>query len=186
MSMVKEIRDSLNISDKKAREILLLINDRIDQDKYLNSMPGWTYIHKYSWHERVLEICNKLIGGYGMESYFLSGRSKPLFSYVNTGDTYNCTVLYDYEEAKFLITSYGDWLENPERQAELFELSLDHINEAMPRWCTDASSEEIFAWMWKNDQEALESCECCDASHPSEEAVEKACIAMGYKEDEDD
>jgi hypothetical protein len=36
--------------------------------------------------------------------------------YVNTGDTYNTTVVYDVERDLFYVTSWGDWLEAYERR----------------------------------------------------------------------
>lgn len=36
--------------------------------------------------------------------------------YVNTGDTYNTTVVYDVGRDLFYVTSWGDWLEAYERR----------------------------------------------------------------------
>lgn len=36
--------------------------------------------------------------------------------YINTGDTYNGTVVYDVERDKFYVTSWGDWVEDYERR----------------------------------------------------------------------
>jgi inorganic pyrophosphatase len=177
--LIKEIRDDLHISDMKARQIYLIINGKIKVDKYLKDAPG--YLVNYSWHEKVLDACDKIIDGFGVESHFLSGKTQPEISWVNVGDPYSCTIVYDHNEMKFIVASYGDWLENPKRQEELHELALDNIREATPSWGADPKA--IFNWMWRNDQEALDTCECCDTSHPSSESIEAACIAMGYKDD---
>jgi hypothetical protein len=36
--------------------------------------------------------------------------------YVNTGDTYSTTIVYDVERDKFYVTSWGDWVEAWERR----------------------------------------------------------------------
>lgn len=48
----------------------------------------------------------------GLDGYW--GDSVAL--YVNTGDTYNATVVYDVERDAFYCTSWGDWLEAYERR----------------------------------------------------------------------
>lgn len=35
--------------------------------------------------------------------------------YANVGDSYACTVLYDVRTGRYLVTSYGDWIEREER-----------------------------------------------------------------------
>jgi hypothetical protein len=36
--------------------------------------------------------------------------------YVNTGDTYNPTVIYETENERFLVWTFGDWVEANERK----------------------------------------------------------------------
>lgn len=36
----------------------------------------------------------------------------PRACYCNAGDTYNATILFDYENDQFLLTSWGDFYEN--------------------------------------------------------------------------
>lgn len=36
--------------------------------------------------------------------------------YINTGDTYNGTVVYDVARDKFYATTWGDWVEDYERR----------------------------------------------------------------------
>lgn len=40
-------------------------------------------------------------------------------AYVNTGDAYNATVLWDVGRNQFWCTTYGDWLERREREREV-------------------------------------------------------------------
>jgi len=39
--------------------------------------------------------------------------------YVNTGDTYNTTLLYETERECFIVTSWGDWVEKNQRKYKI-------------------------------------------------------------------
>jgi hypothetical protein len=75
------------------------------------SGPG----HRTPYIEIALEDANRLLKGHGVEP--IRGRNEGGYwqdvvaLYVNMGDTYNATVLYDVEASEFLVTSYGDWVE---------------------------------------------------------------------------
>jgi len=67
-----------------------------------------------------MEKIDKLIGGYGIE--VIKGEEENnkyyrdiIAEYVNMGDTYITTILFDVDERKFLLTSVGDWHEQKER-----------------------------------------------------------------------
>lgn len=67
----------------------------------------------------MLDSVSESIGGYGAAAirgdgwvtYFLDIAAL----YVNTGDSYACTVLYDVRTSRYLVTSCGDWIECEER-----------------------------------------------------------------------
>jgi hypothetical protein len=60
--------------------------------------------------ERYLEEVNALMGFTGVVSLDTSdGRVAAL--YVNTGETYDLTVLYDVANGSFTVISWGDWME---------------------------------------------------------------------------
>lgn len=68
----------------------------------------------------VLEYANKYLKGYGVEAvecpecqvdrYYYG----IVLLYVNMGDTYSTTLLYDTEKERFLIGDWGDWFERHE------------------------------------------------------------------------
>jgi hypothetical protein len=71
--------------------------------------------------DRTMEKINKLIGGFGVEAI----RSEEAWDRfwtdivaicVNMGDTYDLTVVYDVDEGKCIITTWGDWVEDAERR----------------------------------------------------------------------
>jgi hypothetical protein len=66
-----------------------------------------------------LTIADELLHGHGIERLAedRGGGSPRLHaSYVNTGDTYGLTLLYDHCGAQFHFTTYGDWVERWERR----------------------------------------------------------------------
>lgn len=67
-------------------------------------------------------------GGHGVEALWLdesargnNPRAVPDALYVNRGDTYAATTLYDVAEGEYLATSWGDWLERAEAAAAVVE-----------------------------------------------------------------
>ena len=41
--------------------------------------------------------------------------------YANAGDSYACTVLYDVRTGRYVVTSYGDWVESKERNGRMVQ-----------------------------------------------------------------
>lgn len=86
--------------------------------------------------EAVLEHVNKLIGGHGTEvirdenawdGYY----GDAVAEYVNMGDTYDVTLLYDTRDYEFHLTSWGDWYEayEQERESEREESDGEEVEE---------------------------------------------------------
>lgn len=72
-----------------------------------------------------LEEVSEILGGFGVEAIQPEGAwvdsywREAILYYVNMGDTYRPTIAYDTDRGEFLITSWGDFLEDWERkQAE--------------------------------------------------------------------
>jgi len=70
--------------------------------------------------EARLERVSRATGGYGVEAIWLEKRDRsdprglPDALYINRGDPYTPTLLYDLRRESFLTTSWGDWLEDEE------------------------------------------------------------------------
>lgn len=63
-----------------------------------------------------MNAINKCLEGYGVEvingeAYHSNYWGNIVAEYVNMGDTYTATVLYDVNKGKFIATTYGDWIE---------------------------------------------------------------------------
>ena len=63
----------------------------------------------------ILKVANGILDGFGVETVALDREAEPLCDYVNLGDTYTVTLLYDHYEGLFLLASWGDIVEETER-----------------------------------------------------------------------
>jgi len=71
--------------------------------------------------DRALDNANVAMHAHGIESiegdYQVDNYYYNIVAlYVNTGDAYNGTVLYETENERFLVTTWGDWVERNERK----------------------------------------------------------------------
>lgn len=94
------IRKSLGINREKAKQVRMLMQENAEQ---------------------VMEEINDVLGLFGVEAltgdYHVDRYWYNIVAlYVNTGDTYRTTVLYETETGEFHLVSWGDWVEqNQER-----------------------------------------------------------------------
>jgi len=59
------------------------------------------------------------LDGEDVDRFGLDWDEREIAYYVNTGDTYNATLLYDPEDNTIYLTTFGDWLEAWEYEKEL-------------------------------------------------------------------
>lgn len=96
--------------------------------------------------EAVLKRADEMAEAYGVEAVRSSNLWHPFFGdaaalYVNTGDVYNGTLLFDVERGKFYATTLGDWAEkrspwrdlnpNPLKRGWSREVISENISEMM-------------------------------------------------------
>jgi hypothetical protein len=69
--------------------------------------------------QAVLEYVDEILDGFGIEAIpgpYVDRRYGNINAlYVNLGDTYDVTILYDTLKKKFYVVSWGDWVETVER-----------------------------------------------------------------------
>ena len=73
---------------------------------------------------RVLNELNKMLEGCGIEpirgefwdKYFGDVHA----DYINMGDTYAGTILFDYHKWKFYVTTFGDWVESNSKRYGIY------------------------------------------------------------------
>ena len=95
----------------------------------------------------LLDIFNENLGGYGVEVLRSSDFRKSYWGdiialYVNMGEKYETTILYDIDNEEFIKTSWGDFMENRENEDmevdDMLEESLnnDDIDEKIQKLLT--------------------------------------------------
>lgn len=65
------------------------------------------------YYSDILELVNELVKGSGVESISMNGDI--IGYYVNRGDTYDETIIWDDRNGEFIISSWGDFLEESEQ-----------------------------------------------------------------------
>lgn len=73
-----------------------------------------------SYAENIMEHISDLIGYHGIEAYDPedSNPSHPKYLYINSGDTYGLTVIYDSNKRVFLLGDIGSIIESEEQYSE--------------------------------------------------------------------
>ena len=62
--------------------------------------------------DATLDACNRVLGGYGVEAIFgPDSCTRPVLLYINLGDTYDTTLLYEPAKDRFSVGSWGDYVE---------------------------------------------------------------------------
>lgn len=74
--------------------------------------------------DHALNYVDDMIHGHGVEAirgdYHVDNYYYDIVGlYVNTGDTYNATLVYDTDREKFVLTTMGDWVEKNERKYKI-------------------------------------------------------------------
>ena len=87
-----------------------------------NFEPIWSMVKLYQINtdnltgiQIMLEVLNKVIGGYGVETIYTASGVHPIADYIHFQDSNQLTILYDLTTYQFLITSLGDWCEDYKR-----------------------------------------------------------------------
>lgn len=92
----------INADGTKARNLTLLISGKIIPVQYI-----------------IMRCLNEELGGYGVEAIY-DKEGNPIAEYINMGDTYDATVLYNIATGEYVLCTWGDWYE--EWEAELDKL----------------------------------------------------------------
>ena len=65
--------------------------------------------------KRTLTRASVILDGFGVEYLVPDDGTQPI-AYVNMGDTYNTTIMFDHEKNRFLLGSWGDVVEAQPRR----------------------------------------------------------------------
>ena len=131
------VQERLGLAFGKAKQIVGLIEGTIDPSTFA-SVQAWVKqcYNEPSQPEQVMCALDEILETFGVEAVTVEGAWVDRFhgnivaTYCNSGDTYDATVVYDSEAGEYLITSWGDFLEDWEqRHAHDDESDVDDLTE---------------------------------------------------------
>jgi len=115
----QDLRERLaeSFSEEDVKQAMGIIEGRLDPEGW-EEVETWvsSCFHR-PWEEELkMAALNVVLAGYGVEGITPEGEDSCRATYVNQGDTYALTVVYDIEEGEFIATDWGTWMENWERE----------------------------------------------------------------------
>ena len=116
----KALVDVLNITPEQAATARGLIRGEV-RTKDAERFPKANAYFQSCHHEpgrltRILECLNEVLEMHGVEILGECRTYGPPAEYLNAGDTYTATLLFDHIAGNFKLTSWGDWYEKNENK----------------------------------------------------------------------
>jgi hypothetical protein len=117
---VKALADALRITSEQAQTVRGLIRGEIRTKDVARFPKANAYFQKCR-HEpdrltRILECLDEVLEMHGVETLGECRAYGPPAEYLNAGDTYTATLLFDRIAWNFKLTTFGDWLERNENK----------------------------------------------------------------------
>jgi hypothetical protein len=117
----KALITALNITPEQADTVRGLIRGETRTKNPAQFPKSNAYFSKCH-HEpkrlhRILECLNETLEMHGVECLGEVKTYGPPAEYLNAGDTYTATLLFDHIAGNFKLTSWGDWYEHNENKA---------------------------------------------------------------------
>jgi hypothetical protein len=118
---VKALVAALNITPEKAATVRGLIRGEVrtrDETLFPRSNAHFSRCYNTpSRVERIMECLNECLEMHGIETIGEVRTYGPPAEYLNAGDSYTPTIVFDRMADNFKLTSWADWLETNERKA---------------------------------------------------------------------
>ena len=114
---IGRIQKFFGIDNAKAETVRGLLDRSIDPES-LPIIKNWlkTMQHEPRKIEKIMEALNVTLEMFGIEAIRFEDWIDNYYcdicaTYLNTGDTYAPTILYDTKNKKFILTTFGDFVE---------------------------------------------------------------------------
>jgi hypothetical protein len=111
---VEKLTADLGITPEQAEQVIGLVRGTIDPF----TVPATDAWRRSCYHEpdprkpeTIMHAVDAVLGTCGTEAIWGRSCTQPVAEYCNTGDTYASTILYDYVNGNYRLTSWGDWVE---------------------------------------------------------------------------
>jgi hypothetical protein len=123
MVTLEEMKEFHWLSPRRQKTLFLLLTGKITPLAFKSARELARHCYNYPDNQYLLETAvNECIEGFGTEAIrlqdqWLDSYHGDIFAgYVNQGDTYAVTIVWDYRNYNEpFVTSWGDWLEELER-----------------------------------------------------------------------
>jgi hypothetical protein len=116
----KALIDALNITPEQADTVRGLIRGEIrTKDAARFPLANGYFARCFNPPDRltrILECLNEVLEMHGVEALGEVRTYGPPAEYLNAGDTYTATLLFDHIADNFKLTSWGDWYERNENK----------------------------------------------------------------------
>lgn len=109
-------------TEEQALRIVEIFEGKVQPEDY-PEVDRWerSCHHRPKQSELVMAAFNAILLGHGVEAIFGADPRWPDMEYVNMGDTYNVTIVHDFIEATYKVTTMGDWIEHAERHGRTYD-----------------------------------------------------------------
>ena len=120
----EQLAEAFDVSLDDAKLAIKIIRYKVNPvdmpDKFPNTFSTYQYLDTEHWgtdNECRMSALNELLLTHGVEAIRTSEHIDRYHfdiraSYLNAGDTYNTTILLDHRDEKWLLTSWGDFVES--------------------------------------------------------------------------
>ena len=110
---VPSVKTLTEVFGENARKARAYLKGELDPDENENVAEWIRHCwHEPPWIDKVMEVLNELAETFGVEAIFReSDDSWPTFLYLNTGDTYAPTLIFNCEKLTIYVSSWGDVVE---------------------------------------------------------------------------
>ena len=111
ITLLVRLRSRLGLSYSAARLVKGILTGKVNLLEFESALrlPA-----AYDTQTRAFEALNEVLGGYGVE-YVGSVEGIQGIEYVNRGDTYSATLIYDRRDDLWRVGSWGDLVEKRPR-----------------------------------------------------------------------
>lgn len=105
------------LSDAQQNDVFVLLNGEVSPSTFTSVQQLIAQcFNKPDYYHKLLTALNEVTEGHGVESFTLTKEGeKIVVEYINQGDTYVPTILFEVKTKKLMICSYGDYIESFER-----------------------------------------------------------------------
>lgn len=103
-----KMEKELHIAHEDAYLVKLIMEGKVDP-RHIQKSPS-----NYPDYVKQLYAIDKIIGGHGLVP-INDQNNNCIAEYINTGETYNATVLYDKKRKRYFLDSLGDFVERKSR-----------------------------------------------------------------------